>query len=544
MEDIKNSEWYQQLKEHPVAYFCAEYALASDLPTYAGGLGILAGDFVRETADEDFPVIALGLYYHDGYETLQEVDARGYIDVPHVHTSPENFGLSPLLDTSGNRIIVEVTVQDRVVKAQIWRWQVKNVGVFLLDTDVEGNDPLDRKITDHLYVADKETRFKQEIMLGIGGHRLLEKLALTPSVYHMNEGHSAMLALEVINQEIKDHHVSFEEAIEVAKKKIVFTNHTLVVSGNDVFSNDLVSLLLSGFAQKNGIPVEKIVNLGLIQDSSAFSMTMLALRIAGKINAVSKLHSQKAAEMWRDHPMIPIVNGIHLPTWDRIGDEGQMWESHQANKRELLRKIKMFSGNSWDENTLLVGWARRMVEYKRPFALFEDLPRLKKLLTAEHGVRIIYSGRLHPSDKEGNQMLDKIEELFENELKGYAVYLPDYTFGNAQQLTSGCDVWLNTPIVGFEACGTSGMKAALNGNIPVTTKDGWVYEADLNNAGFILDSDHINASILQILEEKVVPTYYQNKQEWVEMMKNSRNLIKNNFSTRRMLKDYVEKMYR
>lgn len=547
-ESFKKTDQYQTLQKHPIAYFCAEYALSSEMPIYAGGLGVLAGDFVRQAADSDIPVVAVGLYYQDGYETLHDVDGRGYIDVPHVHPSPENFGLSPLLDESGNRVIIEVFIQDRLVKMQVWRWQIKNVAVFLLDTQIEDNAELDKKITDHLYVVDKETRLKQEIVLGIGGYKLLKKLQILPSVYHMNEGHSALLSLEIICDEMEEHKVSFEEAKNAIAKKIVFTNHTLLVSGNDVFSNDLVSLLLSTYAKKNGIPIENIINLGLIQESSSFSMTMLALRVAGKINAVSKLHAIKAKDTWHDHTMIPIVNGIHIPTWNTVGDEEHIWQSHQENKKELLRKLNMFSSIEWREDELLIGWARRFVEYKRPLAVFEDLERLHSLLTAEKKVHMVFAGRLHPSDEIGNNIREKLRDYSENVLKGSIVFLPEYNLENARLLVAGCDVWLNTPIVGFEACGTSGMKAALNGNLPCTTRDGWVYEADISKCGWILDSQNISRSIYSTIENEIAPIYYKKNtegvsNEWVEKMKQARMLVKNQFSAQRMLKNYIEQMY-
>ncbi len=554
----KNNNWFstfrtsanfEYLKKHPVAYFCAEYALTSDIETYAGGLGILAGDMVREAAAQHIPLVAVGLYYHDGYETLHPVDERGYIDEPHVHPLPEHLGLTPVLDGEGGRLIISVPIQERSVKAQVWSWQVGNVTVYLLDTNVNENEVLDRKITDHLYVADKETRLKQEIVLGIGGYRLLQVLDIHPSVYHLNEGHSAMLSLEILHEQMKKHTVSFQEAKPYARERIVFTNHTLVISGNDVFNSDLVSLLLSGYVREAGIPMNEILDLGIVRGSSEFSMTMMSLRMAGKMNAVSKLHAKKAKELWPDYQMVPITNGIHLPTWNAISDEEHIWQSHQANKRELLQKIQLYSGKTWHEDDLLIGWARRLVSYKRPMALFDDIEKLVEIATnKKRPVRIIIAERLHPSDHEGAKMLEQIRGIIEKHLKDTAVYLPDYDMKLAQMLVAGCDIWLNTPIVGFEACGTSGMKAALNGALPCSTKDGWVHEIDLYKVGWPLDNDAITASIMGILEHDIVPLYYDRDnsnipQNWVENMSNARKLIQDQFSASRMLQEYIEQLY-
>lgn len=508
----------KQFKNRPIAYFCAEYALDHNLPTYAGGLGILAGDYMREAADQNIPLVGIGLLYHLNHSAKHDL----------------------VKDEKGDPLKIEVPIQDKKINAQIWVYMVGLIPLYLLDTDVDENDPSDRHITHTLYIADKETRLKQELVLGIGGLRTLEALKIHPLVYHLNEGHSAFLALELIRHEMQERKVGFKEAIALARKRIVFTNHTLVAAGHEVYSNDLVALMLTGYAQELGVPVSEVVELGLVQESSTFSMTMLSLRMAGKINAVSKLHAKKASEIWTDHPMIPITNGIHIRTWDRVKD----LKNHGTCKQELLRYIQEHRQMRWEPHQLLLGWARRFVAYKRPLALLENLDRFMHIaLNAQYPVKIVFSGKPPESDGRGMEFVQQLEDLIKNRLGDCVVYLPDYTTELSKILVSGCDVWLNTPIVGFEACGTSGMKAALNGVLPCTTRDGWVDEAELYKVGWILDSDHLSENILDVLEHDIVPMYYQRPLEWREHMQNARDMVLNQFSTTRMMKEYVEKLY-
>lgn len=534
--------------QSPVAYFCLEYALTSDIPIYAGGLGILAGDILREANDQSFPLVAVGLYYNDGYETLHNVDQRGYIEAPHVHRAPESFGFTPALNNQGQQISVAVPIQDKNIVARAWVWHVGKVPVYLLDTDSPENSPQDRKITDHLYVLDRETRMKQEMILGIGGYRLLAALGIKPSIYHMNEGHSSFLALEVIREYMGGGRLSFEEAFEKARQRIVFTNHTLVTGGQEVFGNELVSYLLSKYINDLGIPAQKIIDLGEIPDSNSFSLTYLALRTAKITNAVSRIHATVAGEMIPDHKLIPITNGIHIPTWDAVSGE-DLWESHLENKRILVEKIRLAKSVTWDKNDLIIGWARRLVSYKRPMALLENVEALKQLIKdASKPFRLVFSGKLHPGDADALGVLEEFHKIIETDLYDNAVFLPDYDLETARLMTAGCDVWANTPIIGFEACGTSSMKAALNGGLPLSTRDGWMAEIDFLDKGWVLADDHVNQSFIHNLKNNILPVYYDRDannipQNWLANMKNCREFIKNEFSATRMLQEYVEKLY-
>ncbi|MBT3419413.1 MAG: alpha-glucan family phosphorylase [Candidatus Magasanikbacteria bacterium] len=553
----ENLEWfdtfyqnnaYSGLQERPIAYFCAEYGISQKMPIYAGGLGILAGDVMKEAGDRKIPMVGIGLYYYEGYvcNTSEMSNTCSTKD-------PESVGLKAVLNDKQEPLKISIPFCDATLTIKAWEWKCGDNSVYFLDTNVDENSKKDRQITNRLYTSDKEMRLKQEIVLGIGGLRLLETLGIHPSVYHLNEGHSAFLMFELIHHEMKERKISFDQAKQYAKRRAVFTNHTLVAAGNEVYSNDLVTLLLSAYAAEIGVPTKELVELGLVQESSTFSMTMLPLRMAGIINAVSKLHAIKAKDIWTSHPMIGITNGIHIPSWDHIKKDtdtkGGLFAIHQEKKKELLAYIKEKTGEEWNENHLLVGWARRFVQYKRPMALLEDPEGFKRMAeNKDKPVRVVYAGRPHPDDVKGNEMRDKLKELIAGPLKGLVVYLPNYDIDVAQKLISGCDLWINTPIVGFEACGTSGMKAALNGVLPWSTKDGWIAEVELAQVGWEISDTNITKNILETCQNTIVPLYYERNEHnvpvtWENYMKNAREKILGDFSATRMIKEYIEMLY-
>jgi len=538
--DFRKSEHYSFLQKKPIAYFSVEYSLSDLLPTYAGGLGVLAGDYIRELGDQKIPSVAVGLFYQNKY---------GVQDIPHakqssvVPLSPEEQGLQPVLDFDKKPILVEVPIEDHQVFVKAWVWQNNSIPVYLLDTDVEENSHADRQIVYQLYDADKETRLKQEMILGIGGFRLLEKLNINPSIYHMNEGHSAMLYFEIIRHEMQKRKIGFKDAITLSTHHVVFTNHTLVASGNEIFSNELLTFLLSRYAGQLEVTIDDILELGTIQDSNSFSMSLLSLKLAGKINAVSVLHAKEAAKSWVDYSIESVTNGIHVASWDKT-PKNNLTLSHRENKKTLLEFLKKETGQVWGENELLIGWARRMVRYKRPLSVLGDINRLKLLAGEKTPIRVVMGGIAHQSDDEGREMVAQIKDIMKNQLPNNAVYLDNYNVTAAKLLTAGCDIWLNTPVIGSEACGTSGMKAALNGTLPMSTKDGWVYEVNISEIGWDIDSDSVEKSIQDVLQYNILPLYYsEDKSKWEVLMKNARNLILNSFSTTRMLKQYFEKLY-
>lgn len=529
----------------PITYFCAEYALDDKLQIYAGGLGVLAGDYVREAGDSNLPFVAIGLYYAGGF-VHKELSTGGKVVDLHTGKTPEEAGLTQVKDDKGEVLKIKLPIGQSIVVAQVWLYKYKSAKVYLLDTKVSENSVADQHITETLYITDKEVRLKQEIVLGIGGLRALLAMGIHPSSYHLNEGHSALLIYELIHHEMKEHHLDFEGARALVRERVLFTNHTLVAAGNDLFSNDLVSLLLTKYAQEIEIPVKQLVDLGLVQQSSTFSMTMLAIRAAGKVNAVSKLHATKAKDIWSDHPMVAVTNGIHIPTWDKLGDIDDIWSKHLENKRKLLSVIAEQTGNVWGENEILLGWGRRMARYKRPLALVERLKQFGELARDQaRPIRVVFAGIAHPADNDGNELLEELQYRLSSDLKGVAVYLPHYNLSLSGLMTSGSDVWINTPVVGFEACGTSGMKAALNGVLPLSTRDGWMDEIEMYGIGWALSDSDLTQNMLDTLKNQILPLYYdQNSfgipEQWVAMMKNARNLIKNDFSMTRAMKQYLD----
>lgn len=541
-ENFRQGKDYQFLHTKPIAYFCAEYAISDTLPTYAGGLGVLAGDYIRELADQKIPAVAVGLFYRSKYGAVDVPDSK--VKKELFPPNPEEHGLIPVVDDNHNPLIVKIPIQDHDVLAKAWLWQKNSIPLYLLDTNIEQNTPADREITYQLYAASKETRLKQEMVLGIGGFRLLEALQLQPSIYHMNEGHSALLALELIRHEMEKHKVGFTDAQLLSTHHVLFTNHTLVMAGNEVFSDELFSFMLNRYASELEVPVAEIMALGAIPESQNFSMALFARRLAGKINGVSKLHASNAAKQWKDKEVKAITNGIHLPTWDKVKKEDSIWDVHQENKRQLLRIIYQQTGEDWDENTLLLGWARRFVRYKRPLALFGELDQFIHLATTDKPFKVVMGGIPHQSDDEGQALLTELQTMIKKELAHHVVYLSDYNVALAKLFTSGCDVWLNTPVIGSEACGTSGMKASLNGVLACSTKDGWLDEIDLSKIGWGINSDIIHEDILTVLEKQIIPAYYSSDRSiWRKYMINGRSLIQNDFSTTRMLQEYFEQLY-
>lgn len=550
---IRATPQFERLIERPVAYFCAEFAFDEEKRRYAGGLGVLAGDMVREAADVKLPLVAIGLYYSEGYICpVKEMNGQRIEDC--VATPPSRAGFEEVLDKAGRRLQISVPIQDHVVKARVWQMKMGgSVTIYVLDSNCEENNPVDRGITDRLYDNDKGTRFKQEMLLGIGGMRLLEALNIHPSVYHLNEGHSAMLAFELIHHEMHERDLGFDEAKQFARRRIVMTNHTLVAAGHEIYNYDLSAMMLRRYAEELMVPVHKLVSLGLVQQTSEFSLSMLAFRMSTIINAVSKLHAAKAKEIWTDHPMVAVTNGVHVPTWDLVGDaaavKGKFWNKHQECKGELLKYIKEKTGRDWDPDVMLVGWARRIVRYKRPMAVLEDLGRFGGMSrNPGRPFRLVMAGYSHPGDGDGSWLLSEINRLVGGEFADVAAYLPGYDMKMAKLLISGCDIWMNTPVVGFEACGTSGMKAALNGVLPFSTKDGWVDEVDLTETGWFINSDRVTQDLFDRLEQDILPLYYSRNDEgypdgWERHMMNARKMIEDNYTATRMIRQYIEMLY-
>ncbi|PJE61488.1 hypothetical protein COU87_04330 [Candidatus Roizmanbacteria bacterium CG10_big_fil_rev_8_21_14_0_10_39_12] len=534
---LENSPTYHDLKTHPIVYMCAEYALSADLEIYAGGLGVLAADTMMEARDRNFPMIGLGLMYQTGYRNNLPTQIPGH--------------MKPVFDKSGEPLVISIPVSDDVVSCKVWKWELNTAPIYFLDTRVPLNSPEHVEILDRLYADDKEKRMKQQMILGIGGRRLIEALGIEPTMYHLNEGHSAFLSIDLIAKEMKDKQISFGDACVEAKQKIVFTNHTLVMAGNEIYPIDLVSLIFKKYSLDSGIPNHEIVSLGQIPESKQFSMTELSFRMACRVNTVSQLHQKKAEEIWTHMKTIRITNGIHIPRWDYIhvrdNSMAEILAAHRVRKRILLELVKSVSGFEWSDEDLILGWARRIVPYKRPLSIFEDNKTFKEICDKSScNVRFVFSGLPHLSDTEGVKLTETLKHFIETDLHGRAVYIPSYSIQSASQIISGSDVWLNTPIVGYEACGTSGMKAALNGVLQCSTRDGWIYEVNLNDIGWELEDTHVAESFYAVLENSIIPSFQDRKKvngEWVQKMKASRTLIENEHSATRMLEEYGKELY-
>ncbi len=528
-------------KKPLIAYFCMEFALDSYYRIYSGGLGVLAGDIVYQASEKnDLDLIGVGLAYH--YTFRQKFDTNGWQNEEEVLMDPSKDGFTKVKNGQGKILEVKINLPDRKLKVQAWSKIIKGKSrIILLDTKTEGNSSDDQEITDRLYVGSKEHRLLQEIVLGIGGVKILKKMGLRPDVYHMNEGHSAFLTLALM--------------AEKNEPKIVFTNHTLVMAGRDVFPVELVSTYLFKYAQEIGISVDKIVNFGKIKGSSLFSMNIMALRQAKKINAVSRFHAQKAKEIWPDYNFIPITNGIYEKRWlssnkKQAAAPKELWQAHERDRSELRKLIEKKTGKKVEANGLVLSWARRFVKYKRPLSLFGDQAKLAELIkNSPIPLYFVFAGKVHPQNEPGKQMLAEVIGLSRKpEFSGKIMVIPDYDVEVAKYLVRGSDVWLNTPMEGYEACGTSGMKAGLNGVLQCSTNDGWLREIDWQGIGWLLDNEKISESLYRTIAREIVPAFKLKDEQgypfaWAERMFKTKKLIEAKFLTSRVIDDYQKKLY-
>jgi len=604
-----------------IAYFSAEFGLTECLSIFAGGLGMLAGDHLKSASDLGVPLVAVGLLYQQGY-FRQYLNQSGWQQEAHETNDFANLPLSPVA-CSGKPITIEVSYAERKVFAQIWRAQVGRVSLYLLDTNIAANErPEDRAITDQLYGGNKEARLKQEILLGIGGYRALEALNLAPSVFHMNEGHSAFLALERVRRLMEIRGLSFTEARELASASLIFTTHTPVEAGHDFFSAELMDRYFGEYAKKLGISREEFLSLGRTTDGQGdFCMTVLALRLASRSNAVSRLHGEVSRRMWQvlwpgvplaEVPIGHVTNGVHFRSWispelnqlyDRyLGPNWreepanhqvwgrvqsipaeELWRTHERRRERLVawarqhvRQQRIRRGASQaeiaaaseilDPEALTIGFARRFATYKRATLILRDLPRLQRILNnSKRPVQIIFAGKAHPQDDAGKELIRQIKAVVQNKEMGRrVVFLVDYDMVVARYLVQGVDVWLNTPLRPNEASGTSGMKAAANGVLNLSTLDGWWDEVwnDPDNPrgiGWAIGNgetysdrdfqDQIEANALyELIERDVVPVFYDRgadrlPRKWIDRMKDSIASICSFVNTHRMVSDYTSKYY-
>ncbi len=535
-------------KDHMVAYFSAEYGLNEVLPIYSGGLGVLSGDHCKSASDLGIPFTAIGLFYKQGYFS-QHINADGWQETIFTDLNTSNLPIRPALDQNGSQITIEVELPGRIVFAKIWYVQIGRVKLYLMDTDHEHNNENDRGLTARLYGGDQETRIQQEIFLGIGGSKVLDTLGIKPTVYHMNEGHSAFLGLELIRKLVQNQNLRFDEAKEVVSSSVVFTTHTPVPAGNDVFPLEMIDRYFNHYWPSLGISRHEFLDLGLkIGDHQNFNMTVLALNLSGQRNGVSELHGAVSRNIFKNvWPEIPedeipighITNGIHTLTWlsptikylydkyldrdwqeklyeknvwDKVDDipAEDLWKSHCVLKtkmigfvREKLKEQRIANNESierikevdtlLDSNALTIGFARRFATYKRANLIFRDVARIQKILNdPERPVQIIFAGKAHPADAPAHEIIKHINDIAKQEgFHGKVVLVENYNMTLARNLVQGVDIWLNNPRRPLEASGTSGQKVCINGIINFSVLDGWWCEGYNGKNGWAIGDETI-----------------------------------------------------
>jgi glycogen phosphorylase len=547
-----NATWWSQEgdgNDMLVAYFSMEFGLAADLPIYSGGLGILAGDHLKAAADLGLPLVGVGLFYRGGYFT-QGISGEGRQTEKYQELDPRELGLVR------EDVTVEVDLAGETVAASVWRYDVGSVPLYLLDVPW---------VTDALYSGDRQHRIRQELLLGAGGIRALRALGLEPTVYHVNEGHSAFLTIERLRV-LVENGMPRDDALEHIRATTVFTTHTPVPAGNEAFDPALVSRYVGELAQAAGLSNDELLALGSSEEGGGFGLTPLALRLSQYANGVSELHGQVAREMWAslDGARIEhVTNGVHLGTWlapeleQLLVDAGvrpsappawgnwdavesvdgeELWRVHHRLKQRLAERTHL------DPERLTIGFARRFATYKRAGLVFSDLERLLRL-----PVQIVVAGKAHPQDAPGKDVMQRIVQLSRDpDVAGHLVFLEDYNMDLAAEIIPGVDIWLNTPRRPHEASGTSGMKAAVNGVPNFSVLDGWWAEAYDPAVGWAIEglSDEEDAEQLyRVLEQEILPAW-NDRSRWVEMMKASIGRLSPVFSMQRAVIEYTERYYR
>jgi len=583
--------WWRQ-QERPddflVAYFSAEFGLDESLPTYSGGLGILAGDHLKSASELGVPLVGIGLFYFRGYfrQRIDEGD-RQTERYPRNDTARLPLTLVPMApkvlmaDDEGNLVPVRIGV---------WRAQVGRVSLYLLDTKIEGNPDWARDVTNTLYGGDRLNRLRQELVLGIGGVRVLRALGLAPSVFHMNEGHSAFFQIERLRELVEEDGLDRDAALERLRASTVFTTHTPVPAGNEVFDPELVRRNVGRLVERCGFEWDEFAALGKLHDEdTVFGMTPFALRTSSYANGVSKLHAEVSREMWRDIwpdrpvdevPITSITNGVHVRTWlggelegmlgtntpqlERVRDlsDEDLWNAHRGAKARLMEFIARTRGApELDPEALTIGFARRFATYKRAWLLLSQPDRLAVMLgDPKRPLQILVAGKAHPADEDGKDVIRQVADFARGAgAHAHVLFLPDYEMTLARRLVQGVDVWLNTPRRPMEASGTSGMKAALNGVLNCSILDGWWAEAYNADRGFAIgtaeqagsdeEQDAADAeSLYVVLEQEVLPAFFQRDarglpRRWIEMMRHSIAELGVAYSTNRMVCEYVEHLY-
>jgi glycogen phosphorylase len=619
-EYLSAPHWYQSLGEgapQTVAYFSAEFGITEVLPQYSGGLGILAGDHLKAASDLGVPLVGVGLLYRAGYFE-QGLSADGWQLEHYPSLDPHGLPLKLLRQPDGTAVVISVPLPEgRTLFAHVWRAQVGRVSLLLLDSDIEENAPAERGVTDRLYGGDEDHRLRQEMLLGIGGVRALRaycQLTGTPApeVYHANEGHAGFLGIERIRELTESHGLSFSEALQAVRAGTVFTTHTPVPAGIDRFPRALIERYFAGF----GVPLDHLIPLGAEEDPAKFNMAYMGLRLGQRANGVSRLHGHVSRSMFRglwpgfdqgDVPIRSITNGVHAPTWtarelvemgtqvtsqgdpvdvqgpvhfdgvDRI-PAGELWSTRRMLRGRLVEEVRRrlrdtalsrgaaesevgWTDGAFDPDVLTIGFARRVPSYKRLTLMLRDPDRLRALLLdPERPVQLVIAGKSHPADDGGKQLIQQMVKFADDpQIRHRIAFLPGYDIGMARYLYWGCDVWLNNPLRPLEACGTSGMKAALNGGLNLSIRDGWWDEWFDGQNGWAIPTadgvadperrDDIEArAIYELLSNQVLPRFYETDRDgvptrWVEMVRHTLRETGPKVQATRMVRDYVQQLY-
>lgn len=600
-----------------IAYFSMEFSIHESFPAYAGGLGVLAGDHLKAASDLGLPLVGVGLLYRQGY-FRQFLDQYGWQQEEYPQTDIFTIPVVRARDAGGNEVTVNVNGPDGNIRAVVWQAMVGRIPLLLLDTNISENTPVIRDITSSLYPGESKKRLSQEVLLGIGGIRALEALGITPSVCHMNEGHSAFSSMERLAQVMSNNKVDLQSAMEIVPRTTIFTTHTPVAAGHDEFYPDLLRPYLLSYRDKLNAEVDEILSWGQPVDSgreSRFSMFIFGMRMAQYRNGVSELHGKVARRIWShvwpgipedEIPISHITNGIHINSWlsienthlferyigpewylnswdteasnriDEIYDE-ELWRAHEMSRSRLIRTCRELLAiqygkrnapksiisdvdSTLDQDVLTISFARRFATYKRADLLFKDPERLEALINSDtHPIQLIFAGKAHPRDNEGKELIKKISQFCHRpSVRHRVVFLEDYDTNIARHLVQGSDVWLNTPRRPLEACGTSGMKAAINGVLNFSVLDGWWCEGYSDDRGWAIGrgedyQDHAyqdsveSHALYNILEDDIIPSFYDKKiggipNRWVKMMKASIKMILNHFGAHQMVNKY-EKMF-
>jgi starch phosphorylase len=542
------------LRPRPVAYFSAEFGLHESLPIYSGGLGVLAGDHIKSASDLAIPLIGIGLFYGQGY-FRQRLDDKGWQQEEYLQTEVNNLAMEPAIGKNGEPVTVQIDTRRGYIRAKVWRVKVGRVDLLLLDSDVAGNAPEDRELTSRLYGGDGRVRIRQELLLGVGGVRALKAMGVTPSVLHLNEGHSGFAVLEAIRNRMEEEGMSFDEAVPRVSREVCFTTHTPVPAGHDRFSYDLIEEHLGPLREQLGISADRLMSIGRENTSNHnedFCMTVLGLKLSRRANAVSALHGEVSRNMWTglypgkaedSVPIGHITNGVHVPSWlapqmsrlyDRhLGagwnsrsaepsiwegieniDDGELWETHLSLKSRLLEFIRaraVAQSKRREEpaatlqklsrlltpDALTIGFARRFATYKRANLFLADIEKLASMVNdANRPVQFVFAGKAHPRDEPGKRVLQQIAELMhDSKFSDKFVFIEDYDINVGRFFVQGVDVWLNNPRRPLEASGTSGQKVVLNGGLNLSVLDGWWAEAYDGLNGFAIGTGRTHSNM-------------------------------------------------